>query len=611
METTLKDRLSFLPKAFLLFLTFLMPLKFGSTVGIPEMPMSYWTEPVSILVASWPVMLFPAFSAVALALCILCLPKPREKKVNLRLYALLWAVFAALSLLGWIHATTWDFAMQNLLHCFGLASFVFALCLTVEYDPAFVRKLFIAVIAGLAFSVWSALNQYFSGFEDTMKYIREKEEKTGISIMEGQFGTRLRESRVAGDFTVCNSYAGYLVLVFPLLIGALWKIGSTVTPPLPAKLILGLPALGLFLFLVKETGSRGAVLSLLAGTAFLIFALKLPRRVKVFLYALLPLGGIAFGLLVYFWRGFHSMMFRLDYFQASLKMMALHPFAGAGWGEFLNDYLILKNLVNDEAPHSPHNFVLTLGSQCGVFAFLIASAVLVFPLAAAVYRFSGSGKDDPDRPMKAALLFGLGAWTFHSMLELNYETPASVGLAALLGVMVLSVPESMPWTLRIPERFFAGKIASSVFLLTAAALAASTLLLSPRIVSAEMNYDLLYTSTDRRFAPDPSKPPPDVQTVKDMLSRCEKRSPFPYAAASTYLFQQGPYYAEDGMAMLDEAIRLSPKRSAFYYRKYRILEMLPGRAAEAEKNLEKARALSPRNPQYYPDGITPFGTRTY
>ncbi len=611
METTLKDKLSILPKALLLVLTFLMPLKFGSTVGIPEMPMSYWTEPLSILVASWPVMLFPAFSGVVLALCILCLPKPHGRNVNLRLYAMLWGILAATSFVGWIHATTWDFAVQNTLHCFGLASYVFALCLTVEYDPSFVRSLFAVVIVGLVFSIWSALNQYFSGFEDTLKYIREKETKTGISILEGQFGTRLRESRVAGDFTVCNSYAGYLVLVFPLLIGALWKVGGTVTPPLPAKLILALPAAGLFLFLVKETGSRGAVLSLLAGIAFVVFALKLPRKVKLFLYALLPVGGIAFGLLVYFWRGFHSMMFRLDYFQASLKMMVLHPFAGAGWGEFFNDYLLLKNLVNDEAPHSPHNFVLTLGSQCGIFAFLMASAVLLFPLAAAVYRFSGSGKDDPNRPLKAGLLFGLGAWTFHSMLELNYETPASAGLAAFLSVLVLSIPTGIPWTVRIPEKFFAGKFSTAVFLLTAAAISVVALLMSPRVTSAEMNYDLLYTSTDRRFAPDPSKPPPDVQTVRDMLSRCEKRSPFPYSAASTYLLQQGPYYVDDGLALLDEAIRLSPKRSAFYYRKYRILQMLPGRAAEAEKNLEKARALSPKNPQYYPDGVTPFGTRTY
>lgn len=611
METSLKDKLSILPKAFLLILTFLLPLKFGSTVGVPEMPMAYWTDPLAILIASWPVMLFPVFSAVTLAFCILFLPKAREKNKNLRLYALIWGLFALFSLPGWVHATTWDFAAQNTAHCFGLASYVFALCLTVEYDPAFLRRLFGAVLAGLVFSIWSALNQYFSGFEDTLKYIQEKEAKTGISMLDGQFGSRLRESRVSGDFTVCNSYAGYLVLVFPLLIGALWKLGSKVTPPLPAKLILTLPAAGLFLFLVKETGSRGAVLALLAGLVLVALTLKLPQKFKFFLYALLPVGAVAFFLIVRFGRGFNTMLIRFDYFQAAFKMMLRNPFTGAGWGEFFNDYLILKNVVNDEAPHAPHNFILALGSQCGIPAFLISILLLLFPLAAALYLLSKSEEKDADRSLKTVFVFGLGAWIFHSMLELNYETPASVALAALLGVMVLAVPGSAALTGRIPKKFFEAKGPSVIFLLSAAILSASTLLMTPRIIAAEMNFDLLHSATDRRFAADVSKPPPDIQTVKDMLARCEKSSPFPFAAASSYMLAQGPYYVDDALALLDEAIRLAPRRSAYYFRKYQILKHFSSRSEEAQKCLEKARTLSPKNPQYYPDGVTPFGTRSY
>ena len=48
-----------IPRASVLLLTFLLPLKFGSTVGVPEMPMSYWQDPIAILVGAWPVMLFP------------------------------------------------------------------------------------------------------------------------------------------------------------------------------------------------------------------------------------------------------------------------------------------------------------------------------------------------------------------------------------------------------------------------------------------------------------------------------------------------------------------------------------------------------------------------
>ena len=49
---TFRDKLAFLPRAFLLFLTAILPLKFASTAGVPEMPMIYWTEPVGILIGS-------------------------------------------------------------------------------------------------------------------------------------------------------------------------------------------------------------------------------------------------------------------------------------------------------------------------------------------------------------------------------------------------------------------------------------------------------------------------------------------------------------------------------------------------------------------------------
>ena len=190
---TFRDKLAFLPRAFLLFLTAILPLKFASTAGVPEMPMIYWTEPVGILIGSWSVMLFPAFAAFALILCILLMPPPDMKNPLLRGYALLWALFAAASLSGWIHASTWDFAIQNTLHCFGLACYAMSLCLMLERDPKhFARQLFIAILTGAAFSIYSALNQYWSGFEETRKFIEEKERATGQQILDAlEHGARM------------------------------------------------------------------------------------------------------------------------------------------------------------------------------------------------------------------------------------------------------------------------------------------------------------------------------------------------------------------------------------------------------------------------------------
>ena len=32
---------------------------------------------------------------------------------------------------------------------------------------------------------------------------------------------------------------------------------------------------------------------------------------------------------------------------------------------------------------------------------------------------------------------------------------------------------------------------------------------------------------------------------------------------------------------------------------------------QAQQALQKARTLSPKNPNYYPDGVTPYGRRSY
>lgn len=605
----MKEKLAWIPKICVLVLTFLLPLKFGSTCGIPEMPMTYWNDPAGIIVASWPTLLFPFASAVTLGLCILLLPKPEKTAAGLQLYGWLWGLTVAACLPGWLRATTWDFPAQNTAHLLGMLCWALALIRTLEADRGFIRILTGSLIAGLVFSVYSAFSQYFTGFEDTLKFIQDKEAKSGVSILEGQFGNRLRESRVSADFSICNSYAGYLVLVFPLLIGLLWKLGDRVTPPLPAKLILTLPCLGVLLFLLKETGSRGGVLALLGGGFLILPCLKLARKWKIFLWSLVPVGLAGFWLIVRFGRGFNSMLIRFDYFQAAVRMMILHPLTGAGWGEFLNDYLILKDVVNDEAPHSPHNLILTLGSQCGIPAFLLSALLLALPLIAALILLSRKCRAESAAQCapEMAMVWGLGGWTIHTMMELNYETTGSWGLAAVFSVMALSQIE-LPDR---PPQWMLSKGFRMAGVLLAAASVGSTLFFLPPVVRAEFHYDALHSMSDPRFASDPGMSRPEPAIVRDALAKCDPRSPFPFAAASSYFLTLGPYYVSDALEMLDQAIALTPKRSAYYYRKYKILQTYPSRKAEADAALNKARELSPKNPQYYPDGVTPYGTRSY
>ena len=607
-NSTFRDKLAFLPEAFLLFLTAVLPLKFASTVGVPEMPMIYWSDPVGILIGSWPTMLFPAFSAFALVLCILFLPLPVVRNVLLRGYALLWALLAAASLPGWIHASTWDFAAQNTVHCFGLGCYAMALCLTLERNPErFPRRLFAAILTGAVLSVYSALNQYWSGFEETRRFLEEKERATGKQILTGQFASRLMESRVSGDFAVCNVYAGYLSMVFPLILAALYKFGGRVTPPWAARLILCCPVALLYLFLLKETGSRGGILALIAGIAILLPLFRIPGKLRIFCYALIPFMLAGFAVLVKFWRGFASMLFRFDYFKAAFEMMLAHPFAGAGWGEFFHEYLIYKDLVNNEAPHGPHNFILALGSQAGVCAFLLGAVLLLIPCAAglfALYKALRMEKGPDDRVMLCGMTFGIVSWTVHSMIELDYETPGATATAIALGALILVSGETERiLKFSVQETPKKERMVRTLFLLISAGLIVYPALKIPQVVAAEMAYERLHSATDARFGtPREGENPVSPDDVARMLRNCTRiapDSPFPYAAASSYYLALGPFYINDGLFLLDEAIRRAPKRAGYYYRKYQLLKQMPNRSGDAAAALRKAQELSPKNPEYF------------
>ena len=66
---------------------------------------------------------------------------------------------------------------------------------------------------------------------------------------------------------------------------------------------------------------------------------------------------------------------RADYIARASEMMLANPLCGTGWGDFFHDYTKIKKIDSAEAPHTPHNFLLALGSQCGFPGFLIALAV--------------------------------------------------------------------------------------------------------------------------------------------------------------------------------------------------------------------------------------------
>ncbi len=71
-----------------------------------------------------------------------------------------------------------------------------------------------------------------------------------------------------------------------------------------------------------------------------------------------------------------SLGFRLQYWQATLSMIARHPWLGVGPGNFQDYYTQFKLPQASEEIRDPHNFLLEVWATCGTFAFVALVAAL-------------------------------------------------------------------------------------------------------------------------------------------------------------------------------------------------------------------------------------------
>lgn len=590
-----RGRFVFIAETLAVLFVFLLPLKFGAVIGIPDITMIYWRELFPLVISPWPSTLLPAFAAVLLAVTLICVPKsPRcTSKGTL---ALLWLAFAGAGTFGaFAPGVVVNYPMHMIPYGFGLAATAMAFAILLDNRPAFASKLFGATALALFFSLWSALSQYFSGFEQTMEQV-QKMEAEGMRFHDNM-KTRLSEQRISADFSACNAYAGYLLLAVPVLLAWLWKAGGRVNPPLASRLFFTIPAALISAFVLIKTGSRGAVFAAGLAVILCLLALKLPRKMRWGVLALIPAGAGAFALMLALGRGAKSMIFRFDYFQAAFRMMLESPLTGQGWGGFFQRYLVLKLLENDEAPKSPHNLLLTPGSQAGVLAFLLITAIAVLAAWFCIRYFRRHELRDflsDELIMQSAAVFGLAAWGIHSMLEVSYETPASMALAIVFGAIVCSLKENSP---EKPPAAAHPRIWKTAFVLSSVCIILCALLTSKLLIQFELAFEELTNLQDPRFSPTKTVAPPDA--VLNAAKRCDEiapRSPFQCKSVSTYFAMLREW--ELAEKFLDEAIRRAPGMAALHYQRYRLLLRDPSRAAEALQSLETARRLSPHNPRY-------------
>lgn len=227
-------------------------------------------------------------------------------------------------------------------------------------------------------------------------------------------------ARATGSVIDANIFAGYLLLIIPLVL----VLGLALRPwwALPATML----AAAVFGIALAATLSRSGWLGLLAALVVLVILIKHRRwrlaAVAAALAAAIVLGGLV-----------GPMSQRLDTQQPGgpLEMLASraqvwgvavdiwqrHPLFGVGVANFVN-YYNQEGGEQDVIGHA-HNIFLNMGAERGLFG-LLAFIVVIVGLFATLRRALRAAHTPIERAVAVGLIATFAGYFVHSLLEVSY-----------------------------------------------------------------------------------------------------------------------------------------------------------------------------------------------
>ena len=588
----LKGKYAWIAEAFGGLLLFLLPLKFGTLVAVPNLTMIYWSDIYSLIVASWPSTIFPFLAGIFLLTSLIFVPGELFPGKAGK-FAGLFLLLGLAALPGGIaKGTPPDGFFYFMNHILSIGAFLLGFVRVVNHNRKVIDLFHGLFTSAFIISLVIGLKQYFSGYEETMEHIKSQ----NLAEVNHTILHRMSLMRVSGAFSACNAFAGYLVLGLPIALAWLWKTGSHFSPQKVSRILFTVPVFLVTVFLLIKTGSRGGILALLAAVFVLIFASDMPKKWRIGFLSLIPLGIAGMTALVMLGRGGKSILFRLDYFQGAFRMMAKSPLYGVGWGGFRRHFMKMKWILDAEAPDSPHSFPLSMGTQAGVAGFIIACVILIFALWF-LYRFlmKSTLKENlnDNRIVIAGTISGVAGFTVHCLQDILFESPGAVityGAVVILGLVMIE-PEKT-------EEVKKKRLWSVLLTILLIGYAGLSLFFAWNVLSFDHSLAALNDMTDFRMIPQEEYVkinPAEVQAAFEVARNKNPESPFPYLTLSDFCMARGDISA--AKMLTQKACELDPESAAFHMRLYRFYHNEKDEE-QAKYHLSRAIELFPMNPKY-------------
>ncbi len=242
----------------------------------------------------------------------------------------------------------------------------------------------------------------------------EKNPQSQLSLIGIEQGTleaflyehRLYSKDIKGYFTTGNSLGSFLILTGFTTIGLfaskLRKFVKDRQNPVDVGILCFILAAQLACFLAST--SKGAAAAAILGLAMLLGwmlfkKIIISQRNLLFSAAVIG-GGGALALVIVFAAsraylpGGNSMLVRAEYWFSTARMIADNFFVGVGGGNFGYHYTQYKIPAAIETILDPHNMLLSIAAQYGIFGLIGFAVILFLPLTKVVSQSYSSEQTD-------------------------------------------------------------------------------------------------------------------------------------------------------------------------------------------------------------------------
>jgi O-antigen ligase len=265
-------------------------------------------------------------------------------------------------------------------------------------------RLVLAVIVALGVvSAYQCAEQFFVSNKITIEQYEQNPKLLldPLGIEPGTFQQFLFEHRlysrgIRGFFTTSNSAASFGIMAsFAAIVLLMRRIAESGAGKDRLRRVL-LPALATAIVVagLLLTQSKGGILAFIAALAAFATLLALRRWLSAHrrlaaailipsALLLIVVAGyvtISYGLQRGSLPGGNSMFVRWQYWSASARMYADHPWTGVGPGNFSNYYSRYKPAAALESVSDPHDFLLSIATQFGPLGLLGFLAMIFGPL---------------------------------------------------------------------------------------------------------------------------------------------------------------------------------------------------------------------------------------